>query len=209
MKKRAIIIDLDNTIYPVSSIGEKLFKSLFELIQEKGEYTGDLEIIKTEIMRRPFQFVAKEFSFSQSLLDESMNLLQSLTYEDEMLPFEDYDHVKGMRLEKFLVTVGFTKMQESKVRQLKIQDDFKAIYIIDPEKTDLVKKDIFIRIMAEHHYDAAEVLVVGDDLNSEINAAGELGIDAVLYDRAGIYKANPAIRAISSFEELNLHLIAE
>jgi putative hydrolase of the HAD superfamily len=37
MRKKAIILDLDNTIYPVSSIGDKLFKSLLHLISDSGD----------------------------------------------------------------------------------------------------------------------------------------------------------------------------
>ncbi len=41
MRKKAIIMDFDNTIYLVSSIGEKLFETLFQLIIESGDYKGD------------------------------------------------------------------------------------------------------------------------------------------------------------------------
>ncbi len=50
MNKKAIILDLDNTIYPVSSIGEELFKDLFRLIEEYEVFNGDMETIKKDIM---------------------------------------------------------------------------------------------------------------------------------------------------------------
>ncbi|NJO69682.1 MAG: HAD family hydrolase, partial [Bacteroidetes bacterium] len=53
--KKVLILDLDNTIYPVSAIGQKLFKPLFDLIERNGEYCGDIDSVKTEIMRRPYQ----------------------------------------------------------------------------------------------------------------------------------------------------------
>ena len=81
MRKKAIILDLDNTIYPVSSIGDRLFKSLFSLILENGEYTGEFEQIRFEIMRRPFQYIAEEFSFSESLKADCFKLLADLTYD--------------------------------------------------------------------------------------------------------------------------------
>ncbi len=61
MRKKAIILDLDNTIYPVSAIGDRLFKSLFDLIENSGGYRGDLEEMKTRIKRQPFQIVARDF----------------------------------------------------------------------------------------------------------------------------------------------------
>jgi putative hydrolase of the HAD superfamily len=55
MRKKTVILDLDNTIYPVHSIGNELFYTLFKLIEESGEYNGNLQEIKNDIMRRPFQ----------------------------------------------------------------------------------------------------------------------------------------------------------
>jgi len=115
MRKKAIIIDLDNTIYPVSSIGNKLFKTLFSIIYKSGEYSGDFNEIKSEIMRRPFQFVADEFLFSDSLKSDGISHLSELTYEDNMRPFEDYIFFRTMPSKKFLVTTGFPKMQQSKI----------------------------------------------------------------------------------------------
>jgi len=115
MNKKAIILDLDNTIYPVSSIGDKLFKDLFSLILSSGEYKGDFEDIKFQIMRTPFQKVAKEFSFSESLFHEYMELLKNLTYEEPMEYFDDYKEIIDIKIPKYLVTVGFNKLQQSKV----------------------------------------------------------------------------------------------
>ena len=70
--KKAIFLDLDNTIYPVSSISEKLFKQLFTHIEKSGEFVGLFEDIKEEIQRTPFQKVAKDFEFSAQLLDECL-----------------------------------------------------------------------------------------------------------------------------------------
>ncbi|GEM_PF-6912179 len=46
MKKAAFIFDLDNTIYPVNSIGDKLFGDLFKTIAKDGRYQGDMKQIK-------------------------------------------------------------------------------------------------------------------------------------------------------------------
>lgn len=201
-RKKAIILDLDNTIYPVSSIGDKLFKSLFQLIRENGEYKGDFDDLKMEIMRRPFQFVANDFLFSEDLKSSCLGLFSDLTYDERMLPFEDYKFVREIPCKKFLVTTGFAKLQNSKIFQLNIKNDFEHIFIIDPIKSDLSKKDIFQKILIDFNYKVEDVLVIGDDLNSEIKAAKDLGIDTVLYD----YKLeHPKIenqKIITNFGEL-------
>ncbi|MEI6681204.1 MAG: hypothetical protein WCO44_01175 [Bacteroidota bacterium] len=45
MKKRAIMFDPDNTIYPVGAISERLFGELSALVESDGEFAGDMERI--------------------------------------------------------------------------------------------------------------------------------------------------------------------
>ena len=65
--KKAIILDLDNTIYGVPTIGEGLFADLFRAIKESGEHDKDFEAIKKDIMRKPFQVVAANYAFSEDI----------------------------------------------------------------------------------------------------------------------------------------------
>jgi putative hydrolase of the HAD superfamily len=67
MKKKAIILDLDNTIFSVYSIGDTLFEPLFELIEQDDSQTKNLNRIRDEVMRRPFQRIAEDYRFSESL----------------------------------------------------------------------------------------------------------------------------------------------
>lgn len=206
MKKKAIILDLDNTIYAVSSIGDKLFKSLFDRILNSGEFSGSFEAIRYEVMRRPFQYIAREFSFSDNLTADCMQILRDLTYNEPIEPFEDYKEVSSFPLKKYLVTVGFKKMQQSKVKYLNIEKDFTSIYIIDPEESTSTKKDIFKKIMIENSFNPSDLIVVGDDPGSEIKAARELKIDAILYNRESS-KENQDALSIRSFAELKQYLM--
>lgn len=209
MRKKAIILDLDNTVYPVSAIGDKLFQSLFALIEENEAYKGNLEEIKNRIMRQPFQVVAKDYSFSEQLKADCLKLLSTLTYEDKMESFEGYETVRNIPCKKYLVTTGFTKLQHSKIKQLGISKDFKDIFVVDPSQSELTKKDIFQKILAAHQYSPDEVLVIGDDLHSEIKAAKELGIDTVLYNHNGEQPEVKDQKTILSFKELAPHLNGE
>lgn len=201
MNKKAIILDLDNTIYPVSSIGDELFKPLFQLILENGEYLEDIDLIKKDIMRKPFQKVASEYSFSNKLLEKGLGFLQEVSCTMKISVFEDYNEVKNIPIKKFLVTTGFTKMQHSKVAQLGITNDFEEIHVVDPQLSDKTKKDVFADILTRFQLNSSEVLVIGDDPNSEIKAANELGIDTVLYDKQN-FNPNTNIRRITDFTQL-------
>jgi putative hydrolase of the HAD superfamily len=202
MYKKAIIFDLDNTVYPVHSIGEDLFAPLFTLIKEDGNHAGDLDKIKDAIMRKPFQLVAREYDFSDELTAKGIALLKDIEYTGKIEPFEDYRFVKDLIADKYLVTTGFSKLQQSKVDGMKIRNDFKEIHIVDPSISDRTKKDVFTDIIERHGYDSSEVLVVGDDPHSEIKAAQDLGIDAILYDKSDLYEGLAAVSRIESFKEL-------
>ncbi len=206
MTKKAIIYDLDNTIYPASSIGPVLFAPVLTLIQNSGEHHTDMEGIKKDILRKPFQHLAAKYNFSEALTNKGINLLQHYCYEGVIAPFPDYKENKNLPGEKYLVTTGFVTLQRSKIKQLGIEQDFKEIHIVDPQTSAKTKKDVFADIIQRNNHDVSEVLVIGDDPESEIKAAIELGIDVVLYDPFHFHPGNITLPKITNFKELILFL---
>jgi putative hydrolase of the HAD superfamily len=192
LKKKALIFDLDNTIYPVSSIADNLFAKLFAVLDE---YSGTINLgdndcvnkIKEEMTRRPFQYIADKYELDKDLNDKMVDTLRTMTYDMPIQPFENYHHLRKITLDKFLVTTGFVKLQMSKVVQLGIEQDFKEIMIVDPDVSNKTKKDVFADIMQKYNYQPADLLIIGDDPDSEIKAAMTLGIDTFLFDPGGIY----------------------
>lgn len=200
MPKKAIIYDLDNTIFPVSSIGDKLFGPLFDLIQSSTEHDGRFDEIRQAIMRTPFRIVAQRHNFSDSLTLKGIELQETLFYDEPIAPFEDYTATRSIPGERFLVTTGFQKMQYSKIVQLGIADDFKEMHIVNPTVTN--KAEVFAAILSRHRYAPDEVLAVGDDPESEIAAAKVLGIPTVLYDKNDTFSPAEADYKISHFASL-------
>jgi putative hydrolase of the HAD superfamily len=155
--KKALILDLDNTIYPVSSIADHLFEELFATLDQYVELINSddpdrVSKIKHEMTRRPFQHIADEFRLDEEVRDKMVGLLKNMTYDLPMQPYHDYQHVRSIPLDKFLVTTGFSKLQWSKVKMLGIEGDFKHIHIVDPEISQKTKKDVFAEIMQAHNY---------------------------------------------------------
>lgn len=207
MRKKVLIFDLDNTIYSVPSIGHELFAALFQLIEGTDSHLKNMDDIKKEIMRRPFQVVAADFNFSDELTNEGIDLLQHLKYDGKIEVFPDYHELSDLTLDRYLVTTGFLSLQQSKISGMNIEKDFKEIFIIDPSISETTKKDVFASIVRNNHYKKAEVLVIGDDLLSEIQAARDLGIDAVLYDKFNLHKDTGSLPKITSFGELKTMLL--
>ena len=184
MMKRALILDLDNTIYPVSSVAEKMFGNLFILIDEHlGKYNRQAAAAaKNELTRRPYQQVADAYGFSEELKSKGVEMLRDCIYDQPMQAFKEYDAIRAIDIDKYLVTTGFTKLQMSKVKMLGVEADFMQVFVVDPDRTDQTKKDVFVQIIRDNDYAYNEVLVIGDDPQSEIKAAIELGIDTFLFD---------------------------
>ena len=204
--KQAIIFDLDNTIYPVSAIAGKLFPPLFRLIASSGKHNSELSAIEHDITRKPFQVVARQFGFDESLTRRGIQLLQEMEYHEFIEPFPDFSVVHELPIDKFLVTTGFLKLQQSKVRVMQLENVFKEIHIVDPTSSNQTKKSVFADIAARHRYPYETMLVVGDDLESEIKAAKELGMDAVLYDRTEQQTKDVSVPVISNYHQLMKYL---
>jgi len=200
MPIKAIIYDLDNTIFPVSAIGDKLFGPVFNLIAESGQHNESMDAIKYAIMRTPFRIVAARNNFSDELTQKGIELQETLTFDEAIDTFEDYPEIRNIDAERFLVTTGFRNMQLSKINQLGIEHDFKEVHVVNPVVSS--KKEVFAGILERYGYATTEVLVVGDDPESEIKAAKELGIATVLYDKNDSTDAAEADHKIAHFKDL-------
>jgi len=202
MKKKALLFDLDNTIFSVYTIGPALFAPLFELLEQDATQLQHMDTIRDEVMRRPFQHIANDYHFSEELTNKSIALLKQLVYNAPIEPFEDYALVQQLPQDKFLVTTGFPNMQQSKVDRMGLQKDFREIHIVDPSTSNKTKKEVFADILLRHQYAKEDVLVIGDDLHSEIKAAQELGIDVIWYDKYERYEPRPGLKKIANYQQL-------
>jgi len=104
---------------------------------------------------------------------------------------------------RFLITSGFRRLQESKVRALGIATFFDAIVVdaID-EPARRGKERIFRDIMSKFDLDASEVLVVGDNAESELAAATRLGLQSAQIIRPSVTPADGVTVRVRDLIEL-------
>jgi putative hydrolase of the HAD superfamily len=201
---RAFILDLDNTVFATDSIADKLFVPFYKFLAQHADEIGEDNIpeIKKLMLKKAWQKIADQFDLNENLVKEGSDILRGLKCDFPMHTFEDYEHVKPFKVDKFLVTMGFTDMQQSKIKMLDLESDFKETSVNDPEKTDDTKKEVFEGILKKYGYKAEEVLVIGDDPDSEIKAGLDLGIPTVLYDVNDEYKEAKSTHHIKGYTEL-------
>jgi FMN phosphatase YigB (HAD superfamily) len=203
---KALILDLDNCLAAANEVGEDVFKPAFEAMRNanRGTLTDEqLAEAFEEIWRQPLDFVASKFGFSQEMLAAGWKAFSQTVIETPMKGYGDLAVLQELPFELYLVTSGFRGLQESKVKALQIADLFRGIEIDAIDEDDRKgKQGVFASILERKELKPEEVIVVGDNPDSEIEAGNRLGIRTVQILRPGVLRANNATFYIETFHEL-------
>lgn len=205
---RALICDLDNTLFSPSSLPRDILQPVIDAVLS-GNVGPDrvdeavLHRALEEGWRRPFDAVAREYALPPWVLETWMRINQRLEVATPLEPFPDVEHLWRTAPRRFLVTTGFRRFQESKVRALGFDSRFEDV-IIDAvdDPVRIGKEHAFRGILGRCALSPAEVLVLGDSGESELAVGGQLGMTTVQVLRDGVEPAPHASFRISSCEAL-------
>ena len=120
-----------------------------------------------------------------------------------MRGYGDLHVLTTLPLRRFLVTSGFRHLQISKIGALGIENAFERVFVDgldDPDRKG--KLGIFRDILCSLGSEPSDVLVVGDNAESEIAAGKELGMPTVQVLRAGVLRSDQAKWHVSSLTDL-------
>lgn len=203
---RAIIFDLDNCLSAASEIGRELIEPVFDAIRRanRGKLSDHLLAQAFEACwRYPLDRVAREYGFTDEMLAAGWEVAARTEVKSPMCGYPDIGMLSELSAMLFLVTSGFRRLQESKIRALGIGSLFEAIYVdaID-EPGRKGKEAIFKEILNTYHLSPEEVLIVGDDPDSEIEAGNRLGIRTAQILRAGVPRGANATHYIHNLGDL-------
>ena len=98
--------------------------------------------------------------------------------------------------------MGFEKFQWSKIKAMKIEQDYNEIFVVDPDTTDKSKRDLFDEIISKSGYATSDVFIIGNNPDSEVLAAQELGAHPILFDVDDRYEARQGVTKVNGFKEL-------
>ncbi|WP_282042693.1 HAD family hydrolase [Winogradskyella flava] len=201
-----LIFDLDDTLFETKSISKTSVKPIFDQFERLliNNYGKEMtENIVSELWKFPFDFVAQKYLFDNTLNSEFARLVNQYEYQLNIKTFEDFGIVQNLRQEKILVTTGFLKLQNAKIRDLGIEKDFTEIYIddlLDPKR--IYKQGIFKNILLKKNINPNLIYVIGDNPNSELKAGFELNLNTVQVSKYGQEKSEYAHYCITDFNEL-------
>ena len=203
---RALIFDLDNCLAAANEVGEEVFAPAFEAMKNANHGTLTTEQLAEafqEIWRHPLDFVASKFGFSEEMLAAGWKVFSQTAVETPMRGYGDLAVLRELPFDLYLVTSGFRVLQESKIKALQIADLFRGIEIDAIDEDDRKgKQRIFASILERKELRPEEVIVVGDNPDSEIDAGNRLGIRTVQILRPGVPRADSATYYVETFADL-------
>lgn len=203
---RAVIFDLDSCLAAANEVGDELFAPAFAAIRAANDGTVvEATLCKAfdECWRCAFDFVADKYGFTVAMRVAGWETFARTEVTQPMFGYGDLAVLKEIPVQRFLVTSGFRRLQESKVRALGFGDWFVAVRIdaIDePQRKG--KHGIFQELLATYRLQPEEVWVVGDNPDSEIAAGNRLGIKTVQILRPGVPRSTAADAHIHNLNEL-------
>lgn len=192
-KIKAIIFDLDDTLYDVGPLTEVALRQSVKAMVENGlncSFEQGLQKIKQIIKHNPsadkFEILVKEVGPDK---EEIINAGKEVYYNIDFNTLELYPDARKTLAELrkkyklILVTFGNKIQQNKKIDALAIRKYFSNVYIDDKNN----KEEPFSEILKINGFKPDEIIVVGDRIDNEIKIANKLGMETIRVTK-GKYK---------------------
>lgn len=207
---RAIIFDLDNCLAAADEPGEQLLEPVFAAVRDANDGAlteRELDAAFRDCWVHAFDFVAEMHNFTPAMRAAGWEAFRRIEVRTPMRGYGDLALLSSIGERRFLVTSGFRRLQESKVRALGIESCFDTIVVdaID-EPARRGKERIFVELMRQFCLDSTDVLIVGDNAESELGAAARLGLRAAQIIRPGVTPAAGVTVHVRDLAELRAWL---
>jgi len=206
----AIIFDLDCCLCAADEPGQQLYAPAFEAITNASHGAHSPSVLQeafADMWRLPFDFVAEKHAFTPAMKAAGWEILCRLEVTTPMHGYGDLGALQELPVMRFLVTSGFGRLQESKIQALGIGRIFTAIHVDAIDQPGYWgKQAIFEDILRGQRLQPDQVLIVGDNHDSEIAIGVRLGIRTVQTLRPGVPRSAIATHHIRTLHELKLLL---
>jgi putative hydrolase of the HAD superfamily len=185
---KAIIFDLDDTLYDCSGTLVLKSRKLAAKIISKAVKCSETEALKLQLELEDrlgpkadiFHKIANQYNLPEDFCEEISNTINSLEVEGATLfpgTMASIDELKRTGYKLFLVTFGNREIQEKKIKVLDLESAFDEIIITE---NPLGKEKCFKEILAKYGLEPEQVLCVGDKIKDEIEVGKRLGMSTAL-----------------------------
>ena len=201
-----IIFDLDNCLCAADEAGTRLLAPVAEAVRNTNNGRlpdAILERALADCWRLPFDWVASTYGFPEDMRSAAWSAYTRLEVEGPLRGYRDLHLMRELPVRRFLVTSGFRRLQQSKIRALGLEPCFTSVHIDAIDEPGIRgKRPIFEEILQLHALRPDEVLVVGDSPESEIAAGNSLGLATVQILRPGVRRSEDASHHVHGLAEL-------
>ncbi len=185
---KAIIFDLDDTLYDCSGTLVLNSKKLAAKIISKAIKCSEAEALKLQLKLEnrlgPQIDISREitnlYNLPGNFCTEISKAINTLDIESAILFPDSMDSIKKLKrmdYKLFLVTFGNIKVQKKKIKVLGLEKAFNEIIITDRPNG---KEKCFKKILTKYHLEPEQVLCVGDKIKDEIEVGRKLGMSTAL-----------------------------
>ena len=184
---KAVIFDLDDTLYEEKEFVMSGFKAVSEYISEKHnlENSKILKILQHDfekgLRKKNFNVLLQKLNLTGESADNLVKIYRK--HLPALTLFSDAEHILPKLKSEFklgLMTDGHITTQENKIKALGIKDNFNAIIINDLAKgISKADKQPFSDILSQLKIEPENTVFIGDNPLKDFAGAKSLGIHTI------------------------------
>lgn len=205
MAIKAVVFDLDNTLYDYDACNQLAEKSLFEKISTEFAITEDeaehlLKAAKKNIknalgedaaashnrllyMQNICELAGKNpLKYAMTFYDEYWNtMLENMSLYDYVIPLMNELHSKGIKIG--VLTDLTAHIQYRKLQKLRLTEKVDCLVTSEEAGAEKPSRKMFDAMLWKLGVEPGEVLMVGDSKEKDIIGAENAGIQGILFQK--------------------------
>ncbi|MRT94528.1 YjjG family noncanonical pyrimidine nucleotidase [Ancylomarina sp. 16SWW S1-10-2] len=226
MKYKHIFFDLDRTLWDFDKNSEKTLKQLYRdfglqntfgnflFFKERYEYHNkklwiayyQKRIEKEELSYRRFYITLKEagqddIELAKEIAQEFLDLSPLQT---EIFPntHSCLDYLKSKAYKLHIITNGFNEVQGRKLQNSKLDSYFTKVITSEDAGANKPHAQIFEFALNQTGAKPDECIMIGDDLNTDIKGARNMGMDSIYFNPKKIKHTEKVTFEVENLKEL-------
>lgn len=201
-----LILDLDNCLAPATEVDRSLYVAALAAIRRANDGSVSEQVLDAAfqaLWSTAYDVVARDHGFTEAMTTAGWHAFAGIEVNGPMHGYGDLHRLADFRVPLCLVTSGFRRLQESKIRALGIREVFSEALVDAIDETPrLGKQGHFERLVATHGWRPAHVWVAGDSPRSELAAGRAIGATTVQTLRPGVVRSELADHHVHDLGEL-------
>ena len=227
MKYRHVFFDLDHTLWDFDSNAREALEELYARLDLKSKGVDDFEkfyryylhhnnilwdryhkgfITTEELKWKRMWRVLLEFKNGSEVLAREMSehFLEILPARRNLFPytFEILDYLKAKKYQLHLITNGFEKTQWRKLKNSGLDKYFTEVITSEASNSIKPNKEIFEYAIQKTGARIEECIMIGDNLDADIEGAVNAGMDSVFVNHLKEEKQSPSTYTIYHLKDL-------